>query len=417
MALGATPRRFAILYVLAMFGAFIAFMPLGALVLPAKIAQIDAIDGSAAQVQALSWLLAAGGVMAAVGNIGAGYLSDMLYRRHGDRRRMVLIGLTAVVAALGALAAAQDFAELMLAVLAFQLALNGLLSPLFALMVDHIPDAAKGRMAGWLGLALPVGSLSVAGLAALPSIGPLGQLGAMAVATVVLVAPLALFWSAPARIEPSVAPLTSDTARDRTGLAGNFALAWIARLLVQFAAAAILPYLYYYVAYVARPGASATAISAAVGMLSLAFTIASVLGGLLVGWLSDHARHRQVVLSGSAVLVAISMAMLAVMSLWPLVVMAYALFAIGLAGFLAVDSALVAQLISASARRATLLGVMNLTNTLPGILAPLVTLAVIGDGGGDASRMIIVLQLSAVGALVAAGCAGLIRVPISKWPG
>ena len=108
--------------------------------------------------------------------------------------------------------------------------------------------------------------------------------------------------------------------------------------------------------------------------------------------------------------------MIAVMALWPLVVMAYALFAIGLAGFLAVDSALVAQLISASARRATLLGVMNLTNTLPGILAPLVTLAVIGDGGGDAGRMIIVLQLSAVGALVAAGCAGLIRVPISKRP-
>ncbi len=407
-------RLFARYYVMAMVGAFIAFMPLGALILPQKIAMIAGIAGHGGPVRALSWLLVAGGVVAGLGNIAAGLVSDRLYRARNSRRPMILAGLVVVAMAFAGLGAARSFGALMLAMLAFQLALNMLLAPLVALMVDYVPDRQKGAMAGWLGLALPAGSFSVTVLVALGAAWPIGlggQLALTCVMVVLLVVPLIWRWPVPERIEQvSAAASGGGDAAPAPGLARNFALAWMARLLVQFAAAAILPYLYYYVADVARRGAGPQATAEGVGILALAFALASIAGALGAGWLSDRLDRRQPVLAAAAGAVAAAMMLLATATSWPVIVAAYALFAAGLAGFLAVDSALVAQMVSASERRATLLGVMNLTNTLPGIMAPAATLMIVGDGVG-AAGMLTVLKLGAGGAIIAAVCGSRISLP------
>ena len=57
-----------------------------------------------------------------------------------------------------------------------------------------------------------------------------------------------------------------------------------------------------------------------------------------------------------------------------MVVAAFVLFHVGLTAFLSVDSAMVAQLLSNNERRGELLGFMNLTNTVPSILVPALTL-------------------------------------------
>lgn len=407
-----SPRRFVLCYVLAMFGAFIAFVPLGTLILPQKIAIITGVADRGGQVRALSWLLVAGGTMAGMGNIAAGYISDRVYRTRGSRRHMIAIGLLAVVLALAALAAAQSFDTLMLAMLVFQLALNMLLSPLVALTVDYVPDRRKGEMSGWLGLALPVGSLSVTALVAIGSIGSVGQLAVESVTVLVFVAPLLWLWPVPERICHTSTIANDERGPQRApGLVRNFAWAWVARLLIQFAAAAILPYLYFYVAEIARPGASTAMVADGVGILALVFAAASIVGALGVGWLSDWLNRRRPLLVATSVTVAVSMMLLIMATSWPLTVIAYALFAAGLAGFLAVDSALVAQLVSATGRRATLLGVMNLTNTLPSIMAPAATLFVISDRVG-AIGMLIVLKIGAAAAVIAACCGSRIRVPL-----
>lgn len=403
-------RSFAFLYVLAMFGAFITFVPLAALILPQKIATVDDIAPAGA-VRALSWLLVGGGIMAGIGNIIAGHFSDQIFKRTGSRRGLIRIGLFGIIATLAAFGAAKSFAGLMLAMVAFQLALNALLSPLVALLVDYVPDMKKGRMAGWLGLALPVGSLAVSVLVALPAIGTAWQLTLIILVATGLISPLLHYWPAPS--EPDDPASTLATADPKVAPPGSlkrdFALAWTSRLLVQFAAATILPYLYYYVADVANPGANPTDVATGVGVLSLTFTGASVGGGLILGWVSDRLKKRGVVLVSSAGMVSVSMLMLATITSWPAIIAAYALFAAGLAGFLAVDSALVAQLLSTSSRRATLLGLMNLTNTLPGVLAPATTLFILGGGSGGAARIVIVLKLAAVSALLAAICGSQIR--------
>ena len=397
-----------------MFGAFAAFVPLFALTLPQKIATVPGLGGGRA-VEALSWILVAGSVAAGGGNIVAGAISDALFRRTRSRRRMIAAGVVAVVAGLASVAVARSFAELVLAIVAFQLALNVLLSPLVALMVDYVPDERKGRMAGWLGLALPFGSVMVTLLAMFAPVSagsnPIVSLFITMLVVLVLTAPLVVLWPVPALVSieldpPDAIPLSGQ--RERRALIADFMLVWTARLLVQFAAAAILPYLYFYVANVLRPPGGAAAIGPAVGALAFAFAVMSMAGAIGIGWISDRLGHRRAPLAMAAMLVAICMATLSIAPVWPLTVVAYGCFAAGLAGFLAIDNALVAQLVAANPRRATLLGVMNLTNTLPSILAPAMALAVIG-AQGETIRMVLVLQAAAVGAVVAALCASRIR--------
>jgi MFS family permease len=402
----ASSLPFVLCYVFAMFGAFIAFVPLVGLILPQKIAALSGVTDSGGPVRALSWLLVAGGIMAGFSNIAAGHISDRLFARLGSRRALIVVGLALVIAALALFDGAQSFTGLVLAMLAFQLALNLLLSPLVALMVDYIADEYKGSTAGWLGLALPVGSLSVSLLVVLRPIGPVNELAVTALLTAVLVMPLALLWPVPSRAARHVSTSPAAGLPQQPGLARNFSLAWVARLFVQFAAAAILPYLYYYVTDVARLGKTPAQISDAVGLLAFVFALASTAGGLGAGWMSDRIGRRQPVLVTTALMVSLGMILLASAQSWVLIVTAYALFAAGLAGFLAVDNALVAQLVSSSNHRATLLGVMNLTNTLPSIMAPAATLFLVG---GSAVGMVITLKAAAAGAVFAALCSSQIR--------
>ncbi len=415
----AISRSFVICYTLAMFSAFATFVPLFALILPQKVAALSGPHDQSGVVT-LSWILVAGGAAAGGGNIVAGAISDTLFQRTRNRRRLIAVGVVTVATSLAAIAVARSFAEILLSIVAFQLALNLMLSPLIALMVDYVPDHQKGRMAGWLGLALPFGSLMVTALTIIarlvPGTGHMVALIMTIVVMLILAMPLVLLWPVPALIPPESAinsvtsdPLARKSPARHCTVLHDFILAWTARLLVQFAAASILPYLYFYVTDVVRPAGGARAIDAAVGILAFAFASMSIAGALGIGWISDRFGRRRLPLAIAALLVAISMAILSIAPGWPLTVVAYGSFSAGLAGFLAIDSALVAQLVAANTRRATLLGVMNLTNTLPGILAPAMALAVIGEGGGTVVPLVFVMQVAAAGALGAALCARRIR--------
>lgn len=60
-------------------------------------------------------------------------------------------------------------------------------------------------------------------------------------------------------------------------------------------------------------------------------------------------------------------------------------FNTSLTGFLAMDNAIVAQLISASHRRGALLGIVNLSNSLPAIITPLMALVAIQVASGTST--------------------------------
>jgi MFS family permease len=399
--------RFAPAYILAMFGTFMAFMPMAALILPATLETLPGGGG----MRPLSWLLLAGGAMASVGNIGAGRISDWWFARTGNRRAVIGGGLIAVMLALAMIALTRDFMQLLGAVLAFQLAVNLLLAPLSALMVDYVPHGRRGRMSGWISLALPAGALVVPLLVALALDSVGAQLMVIATLTALFVAPLAIGWRVPPLVHDHAQPVPQlISGADKTDRR-NFTYAWIGRMLIQFAAAAILSYLYYYAANGDHAGATRLSPAARVAALTLIFTVTSAISGLGAGMLADRFGRHILMLAITATAVCISMILLATATWWAVAMASYALFAAALSAFLTVDSALIARLVAQRRQPATLLGIMNLTNTLPGMIAAAVALFLPqADIISGALRPLLLIAAGA--ALVASLCVSRIRVTV-----
>lgn len=352
-------------YAIAFFGAHIAFIPMFALLLPRRVAAI-APDSA---ITLLSILLLVGGITASLAHIAAGRFSDRWLRRHDSRRGVILVGVAALVVAQLLLAMAINATALLVAVIAFQIALNLMFAPLGALLADHVADARKGRVAGWLNATLPLASLGTALAAFLfPVDGPGGFL-LIAVIGGLAVLPLLARWpfgpvAAQSPVDPVVvAAIGADQRADYVRM-------WSARLLVQLGAAFVINYFFLYLVDLA----SAQHASRLMGILAALATILSVASAVAAGHWSDRRGHRRLPMIAAALACAIGLLAMAATSHWPIVVAAFILFHVGLTAFLSVDSAMVTQLLSTHERRGELLGFMNLTNTVPSILVPALTL-------------------------------------------
>lgn len=395
----------AIAFPLASLGAHLAFIPLLVFLLPRRV---ETIAGPEAPLL-LSWLLLAGGLAAGAAHIVAGYWSDRWIQRHGNRRGLIAIGLACLVATFVLLAGAATFAELAISLIAFQLALNLAFAPLGALLSDHVPDFSKGGVAGLLNAALP---LSSGGIVLLAWLYPEDSSAAFIVNAVLVaacMAPLLIRWDFGPALRASEAPPGAASAR--TPLMLDFSLAWIARFLVQLGAAFLIGFLFLIVSgrIAASPGwAGGRSPSEAVALLSLAAALIAILGSVAGGRLSDGARRRRLPLAITACLAAISLAVLGLGADWPFFLSAYALFQLALAAFLAIDSALVAQLVTGNRHRGSMLGVMNLANTFPAVLAPAFAILSLEEEQSRA-QLELFLQIGAGAAALAAVTVLLIR--------
>lgn len=384
------------LFGLAYLGAFLAFIPLLILLLPRRV---EAIAGHA-DLPSLSWLLLIGGVVASISNILAGMLSDRWLLRYGSRRGLIAIGASAMLAAYGGLGSAGSLITLGFALVMFQFALNLAFAPLGALLADYIPDARKGRIAGRLNATLPISIAAVSLLSWLYPTDSDAAFYAIGAVGAVLMVPLLVQWPfgklqerAPAALPIAALP---STKRD-------FAIAATARLLVQLGAVVMTSYLYAYLASVAAAGRipGITETTAAIGLLSLVATAAAIVASITSGLFSDLQRTRRWPLAVSAGIIAGALMVLSMPPSWLVLVLAFAAFHAALASFLSLDTALVAQILSGNKHRGALLGVMNLTNTLPSIIAPIAALLAIQSGGLSGALPQLVF-LSAIAALAAA---------------
>lgn len=392
-------------YGLAFLGAHLAFMPLLVLLLPRRVEAL--VPDGAATV--LSWLLLTGGVVAGIAHIVAGAIGDRWFERFGNRRGLIAIGTALVALAYVAFAMARTAEGLFAAMVFFQLALNCCFAPLGALLADHIADEQKGRMGGLMNAALPSATLLVVPVAwAFPTDDARAfvVVGVVAAACIV---PLLVRWPFAAldRTEP-VAPASHAAAT--ASIVRDFAKAWLSRLLIQTGAAFVIGYIYLYIAATWTHGAGWDASSASdiLAMLTAPTALLAILATLASGYLSDLKALRRLPLLGAALMIALGLALLAAAPEPIVFIIAYGLFQIGLAAFLSIDTALVAQLVAGRTRRGLLLGVMNLSNTLPAIIAPAIALLAFG-AEEMAGALAMIFAVFAVGALIAGVLVMLIR--------
>ena len=157
---------------LANIGGVIAYLPLLTLLLPIKV---DVIAGDA-RIGVLTAAVIAGSLAASGSNIVFGWLGDRAVERGRGRRAGMATGLAATIASYALVAIAATPVALVLAIVVFQIAVNALLSPLFALMAEEVPDRDKGVAGGLLALGNPVASAFSAAVVATLVLGENGRL-------------------------------------------------------------------------------------------------------------------------------------------------------------------------------------------------------------------------------------------------
>lgn len=357
-------------YGLAFLGIHLAFMPLMVLLLPRRVEAIAPYTVT----ETLSLLLIVGAVVAGAAHIAAGAASDHWIRRKSNRRGLIIIGLIALEASHILLAFAGTVLHLLGALVLFQIALNCAFAPLGALLADHFSDETKGRMGGIMNAALPASSLAIVLLGWLfPVDGPAAFI-ATGVMVLLFMAPLLILWPlgdvrSTNDAGPALEQHPAQAARR------DFQIAWCARLIIQLGAALVLGYIYVLLSSVLVSGSEPAAdrTSGFLAALSAPAALLAIFSTLLAGALSDRQGRRRPLMFAALVFAA-GLAILSGAQTFAAFIAGYAMFYVGLSAFLSIDTALVAQLVSANPRRGMLLGVMNLTNTLPAVIAPAITL-------------------------------------------
>ncbi|MDZ4273308.1 MAG: MFS transporter, partial [Erythrobacter sp.] len=363
------PRWFLVLFALAAAGGAVAYVPLLTVLLPQQIVTLQGGEDVAALAQ-VSFL---GAVMASLANIAVGALSD----RSTVRRPWIVAGLIASNMALIAIGKADSIAELVLLIMAWQVALNLMLAPLMAWAGDCFPDSQKGVLGGALALAPALGAIAGSVVTFAGLVPPDARLGLVALLVTALVLPAVMLGGGRVRGElmQPVVP-TGDPLRLRDRVVVRM---WIARLLVQVAEGGMFAFLLYWLRSLAPDYPE----NGAANIFSMVLVCAVPLSLLLGRWSDRHARPI-LPLVACALLCTAGMLVMAVAGTLEMAVAGYVLFGLAAAIFLALHSGQTLRVLPAPQHRGRDLGLFNLTNTVPGMVMPWLTVLLVPSFGYSA---------------------------------
>ncbi|HEX9337162.1 MAG TPA: MFS transporter [Pseudonocardiaceae bacterium] len=357
---------------LAMLGLWAGFFAPLQVLLPEQVAAID----PAAKVSGLALVTASGAAVALVVNPLAGALSDRTRSKLGRRRPWVLGSAVLGAVALVLLGVQSTVAGVAIVWCCAQLCLNTQLAALIAAVPDQVPSRQRGLVSGVVGLAQPLGV--AVGVAVVSRIVTSPAVGYDVVAAVLLLT--ALGYVVAVREPPLSRAPASDGFWVSPRRYPDFAWAWVSRLLVNLSQALGIGYLIYFLQDVVRLPRDQAA--QGVALLVAVYTGALLLTVVAAGWLSDRLRRRKIFVVASAAVIAVGTGLIAAWPTWTAAVIAAAVQGLGFGVYVAVDVALITQVLPTTAGRAKDLGILNIANTLPQLIGPVIAATLITQAGG-----------------------------------
>ncbi|MFI6088738.1 MFS transporter [Streptomyces sp. NPDC051218] len=405
-----TPRGLMPLLTLANTAMYTLYVGVGSVLLPLQIEHIDKAD----KVAMLGLVSGVSAVFATIFNPVAGALSD----RSGRRNPWILGGGIAAVGAMALLGGVRTVLLVTIAWCLGQAVMNVFQAALTSVVPDRVPLAARGRASAAVGIGLPIGST----LGALIGSVFADHLGTGYLVLGLFVALSAALFTAFAREkprssarkeptpqqetsdEPASAPLKKQFAAFLGALRHrDFRWAFIGRALLVLGYFCVFGYqLYILQDHIALPAGmdpeDAVAVLAPISAVAMA--VSTVAGGVL----SDRMDRRKLFVAASAVISAVALLIPAVSPNWTAMLVFAALNGLGFGCFMAVDNALVSMILPSADDAARDLGVLNMAQAGPQILAPFVASVIVSlcggsDGGGYTALFIAGAVLSVLGAL------------------
>ena len=397
-------------YLLAQLFFFIAL--LGPAIVSIQVKAISMFPGdNTAQTNAISQIAGLGALGAVFANVIFGQISDRTTWSWGRRRPWLVIGILGMTVGLVMMGLFNTVPLVAAGWLIAQIGANATLAPFVAVISDQISKTQRARVSSWISIAQNLAVLIATYLAdalqtnlKLLFIGP------------TIPAILFMVWFAfvlPDKRMPVRPPRFGIVEMLRTFWVNpiahpDYALAWWGRFLITFATYAFTTYrLMYLIHRVDLTQAEATRV---VTISVLIYTIVLMSASFVGGWLSDIFHRRKVFVMLASVLFGIGTALLAHTTTVGMFYCVEAIMGLAYGIYVAVDLALVVDVLPNPDNAGKDLGVFNIANALPQSLAPYIAPFFLAIGSVENTNYPALCYMAGICAIIG----GLLVIPIKK---
>jgi MFS family permease len=276
-----------------------------------------------------------------------------------------------------------------------------MLAAITATVPDQVPSQQRGAVGGWLAIAQTMGFVAGSGIAAMTGSIAIGFLSTAAM-LVLLSLPYCLdsrdlalrvedrepfdvrrfvrsFW-----VSPRAYP--------------DFGWAWGTRFLMNLGNAFLLLYLLYYLKEAV--GLTDQEAEDGVFLLTGVYAIVSIVTAVIGGIWSDRLARRKIFVIVSGLIAAAALLLIAFVTTWAGAFIGAVILGVGFGTYTAVDFAMITEVLPAADDRAKDLGVINIANALPQVLAPAFALVILALGGGYSALYVVAAAVSVLGSVL-----------------
>lgn len=374
-------RRLLVWYGLASLGVYLALGAVNSVLLPLQVEDLDPAR-KAANLAVVSAVGALGGMFA---QPVAGLLSDRTRGRWGRRAPWILTGALLAAASMVVLGGMGSLPGIAAVYLLVMVSLNLYFGPKSAVMPDRVPRAVRGLFSAAGGLGVLMGITGGMGLGAVLSGTPAVGYAVLAVVIVLAAGGFVLFNPDHDNREEPREPLRwkafLTTFWVNPKAHPDFAWGFLGRLLTMTGFYVTTTFQVYVLQDYVGLGDDAVDVLPLISVVSLLATLTSTVVG---GPFSDRIGRRKPVAAAAGLLIA---AGLVAPWLMPTVagILVFAVLAgLGFGAYLAVDQALLTEVLPTTEDNGRYLGVLNIAVTLPQALAPAIAGLIVSQLGYSA---------------------------------
>ena len=369
--------------------------------------KVNSLVGIEQAPNSLALVTGIGALLAMFGNPFFGRLSDRTSSRLGMRRPWMVIGLMGGSLGILIVALAPNIPIVLVGWCIAQVFFNALLAAQVAVLPDQVPVGQRGMVSGLLGICVPIASVSGTFLVKLFA----GNQLAMFLVPCAIGGFFILVFAVVLQDRRLLAAdRPSWSLREFAGTfyvdprkSPDFAWAFVSRFMFVLAYAFVTTYQAYFL--LDKIGSDEADVPQQIFLGTLVQSVVIVAASLAGGRLSDRTGRRKIFVCGASVVYGLAMFAVAVASEFDGFLVGMAISGLGFGLYMAVDLALVADVLPDKDNAAKDLGVLNIAGALPFSVAPAIAPAVLVLANGSYGVLYVV-----AGSCAIVGAAAILRV-------
>ena len=396
------PWWFVLGIMLGQLGIFIALMGPATVSIQIKASQLASSPAEAASITAFA--VAPGALAAVIFNALGGRISDRSTSRFGRRRPWLIVGALGMLVGLALIALAPGAALMAVGWFLAQAAGNLALAAYVASISDQLSPAQYGRASGLVGIASNLAVMIATWLASVLTGNMIALFLVPGLIGMVLVLVFAFMLPEPVlrenRLPFNLRELVLTFWRNPVKFP-DFGLAWGGRFTIILASFMFTTFRVLYMEnhLGLEPGDAVRAVATGVTI----YTVTSMVASLLAGWLSDVLGRRKILVAASILIFGLATYLLLHADTVTAFYVVEAIMGLAYGTYIAVDLALVLEVLPDREQAGKDMGVFNIANALPQSLAPAFggfLLANLGGGTDFTALLVAALVAAVIGAVL-----------------